>query len=145
MQRFQSPGWCDNFCPKIAFLELTMILTNKRQIARHYGVTVRSIERWIARGLPLLSDGCADSDEIDVWRQTKGPAQELKARPVELAFLSQPIPEDVIMLFTAGVAEFRRGLKTLTRGLVVGQYPSPEVRRIILKILVNLIMEVSDG
>jgi hypothetical protein len=123
-----------------------MIFTHKRQVARHYGVTTRSVERWIKRGMPVLSDGCFDSSEIDAWRSTKGPVEDLKARPVELAFLSEPVPPDVVTLFSAGMAELRRGLKTLNRGLVVGQYPPAEARAITLKVLLNFVQEVcGDG
>lgn len=92
--------------------------------------------------MPVLSDGLFDLDEIEVWLKTKAPAQELKARPVELDLLTKPATEDVVKLFSGGVAGLRQGLQTLRRALLVGQYRPSEVLGITFQVLFNLLSEV---
>jgi phage terminase Nu1 subunit (DNA packaging protein) len=45
-------------------------LHTKNQTARHYGVTTRTIDNWIKRGMPYRPCGGAkrfDLDDVDAW------------------------------------------------------------------------------
>jgi len=125
--------------------EMSLILEHPRQVARHFGRSIRTIQRWIARGMPCLSDGLFDVEEIENWLKKQGPAEELKARPQEFEFLPGPVAPDVAALYGAGIAGLRKGLKTLSRALVLGGFGGQAARKITFQVLTNLLWEVSDG
>lgn len=124
---------------------MSKIVDHPRQVARHFGRNIRTIQRWLLAGMPRLAGGLFDVDEIETWLQQKKPIAELEAKPRELEYLAQPVAAEVEALFGAGVTGLRQGFKTLFRALLLGGYRGDAARQVALQVVINLLLEEMSG
>lgn len=58
--------------------EETSIVDSMDKVARHFGKSLRQVQRWAQKGMPVLSGGRYDIKQIEAWRRLKkggrGPA-----------------------------------------------------------------------
>jgi hypothetical protein len=55
------------------------VVDTQRDVARHFKVSVRTIQFWTAEGMPVMPDGRHNIREIKAWRKARG----IKQKPAE--------------------------------------------------------------
>lgn len=122
-----------------------LIFDHPRHVARHFGRNIRTIQRWMRAGMPQLSGGLFDADEIEAWLQQHRPWPELQAKPPELEYLPQPVTSEIEALCGAGCEGLRQGFKTLRKALLLGGYQNRQAREIILQINAHILLDELDA
>lgn len=117
------------------------VVQSLAEVGRHFGRCRRTAQRWRRAGLPRLSSGAYDLDEIGGWlKTTKG---------LGATFRQMESDEQVTILFERAVMELRRGLQHLCESFVKarGRTRATLIHRALRGILQDTMKQVSllDG
>jgi hypothetical protein len=89
---------------------MSLIVRGLSEVARHFGKSTRTAQRWRQAGMPKLAGGRFDLDQVETW---------LKSARYLGASLRQLADDNEIQdLFELAVVELRRGLKHLCESFV---------------------------
>jgi hypothetical protein len=86
------------------------IVKSKADVARYLGISYRTVQNWARAGMPRLSDGRYDSDQVETWLKEK--------RYLGATFRAMASDKEIQDLFGIAVLQLRRGLQSLCQAYV---------------------------